>query len=56
MKIKLNVILSDAQMNMLTTLQHTGINYPTTSIIHTVEIEVPDPPQQFQIDRIDIAH
>lgn len=55
MKIKLNVILSDAQSNILTTLQHTGISYPTSSIVHQLEIEVPDPPQQFQIDRIDIA-
>lgn len=55
MKIGLHVVLSDAQSNMMVTLQHTGISCPTRTILHRVEIEVPDPPEGFAIDRITIA-
>ena len=55
MKIGLHVELSDAANNIEITLQHTGVVYPTKTIIHRVEIEVPDPPKGFEIDRITIS-
>lgn len=55
MKIGLHVVLSDAQSNILVTLQHTGVTYPTRTILHRVEIEVPDPPNGFELDRITVA-
>lgn len=54
MKLKLNIVLSNAQSNILITLQHTGVHYPTSSIINKVEIEIPDPPNGFAIDSITI--
>lgn len=55
MKIGLHVVLSNAESNIVTTLQHTGVTYPTRTVLHYVEIEVPNPPQGFAIDRITIA-
>ena len=55
MKINLHITMSNAESNILTTLQHTGVAYPTKTILHRVEIEVPDPPRGFDIDRITIA-
>jgi len=55
MKIKLHVVLSDAQSNILTTINHTGVHYPTRTILHVVEIDIPDAPDGFAIDRITIA-
>ena len=55
MKIGLHVVLSDAESNILITLQHTGVHYPTRTILHKVEIEIPDPPKGYEIDRITIA-
>lgn len=55
MKIKLHITLSDAESNMMVTLQHTEITYPTKTIQHIREIEIPDPPARFAIDRITIA-
>jgi hypothetical protein len=55
MKIKLHVMLSDAQSNILTTINHTGVHYPTRTILHVVEIDVPEPPDGFAIDRITIV-
>ena len=55
MKIKLHVVMSDAENNIGITLQHTMVYYPTHTILHTVEIEVPDPPRTFALDRITIA-
>lgn len=54
-KIKLNIVISDAANNMNITLAHTGITYPTKTIFHQVEIELPDLPQGFAIDSITIA-
>ena len=52
MKIKLNVIVSNADSNIMITLQHTGVYYPTKTIVHEVEIEIPDMPNGFDIDAI----
>jgi len=56
MKIGLHIVLSDAESNILTTLQHTGVHYPTRTILHRLKIEIPDPPRGFAIDRITIAN
>ena len=55
-RLKLNIIVSDAASNIETTLQHTGVHYPTTTIVHTVEVDVPDFPKGFAIDTISICH
>jgi len=55
MKIGLHVVLSNAESNILIPLQHAGIHYPTRTILHKVEIEIPDPPNGYEIDRITIA-
>jgi hypothetical protein len=55
MKIGLHIVLSDSESNIITTLHHTGVIYPTRTILHAVDIEIPDPPQGFAIDRITIA-
>ena len=55
MKIKLHVVLSDAESNIITTLEHTGVNYPTRTVFHQIEIEIPDPPNGFAIDRVTVA-
>ena len=55
MKLKLHVCMSDASDNIEITLRHTGVMYPTSTIIHDVEIEIPDPPKGFALDRITVA-
>jgi len=55
MKIKLHVCLSNAASNIEITLVHTGVTYPTRTIIHEVEVEVPDAPPSFALDRITVA-
>jgi hypothetical protein len=55
MKVKLHVVMSNAESNINTTLQHTGVHYPTRTIVHEVEIEIPDPFQGFALDRITIV-
>ena len=55
MKLKLHIAVTNAESNAVITLQHTGIDYPTRSIIHEVEIEIPDPPRGFDVQRITIA-
>ena len=55
MKVKLNIVVSDAAENMEITLKHTGIPYPTKTIFHQVEIELPEFPQGYAIDSITIA-
>lgn len=54
MKVKLNVVVSDAASNIAITLQHTGVTYPTRTKIHAVEIEIPDLQHGFAIDSITI--
>lgn len=55
MKLKVHVVVSDAAENINVTLQHTGVHYPTHTIVHEVEIEIPDLPKRFALDRITFA-
>ena len=55
MKVKLNVIVSNAANNINITLQHTGVNYPTSTIVHECEIEIPELPAGFSVESITMA-
>jgi hypothetical protein len=55
MRIKLNIVASDAASNMNLTLQHTGIVYPTRTLVFTREVEIPDLPHGYAVDSITLA-
>ncbi len=54
-KVKLHIVVSNAESNIVTTLEHTGISYPTRTIVHEVSVEIPDIPEGFALDRITIS-
>jgi len=54
MKVTLNIIVTDEYENKLVTLQHTGVDTVTHSIVHEVEVEIPEPPRGFLIQSISL--